>query len=756
MARYERNGKSLRQLVLDLCGNDQKAKDAAGYSIAHMYLGLEMDAEGRERMDTEESSGFPDKLQEILLAPDFPGVEIIRQLIHERTRERVRPSPMAFRTTLRGGRDVSSDIELAIDFLCDSLGSAAIGVLPELMSMAEADPASLSGAFASACIAGIGAQAVEATEVMFHAQSVLGDRHGDYVSAAENFSAPVRAIAAFSDVDAAILPRLIERAARGTECERNGAIATVTAMGSRAADALPTLFDMLDRPDCVYRVTSAIAAIAEAGDQLAIDALRRGLARASDDDQSGFVDAMCELGVSDAEIAESLERRAGAHNVPAVAADNASAPDEALIESGIQAIQEKLRPIVPALISGERGDRIQAADDFLSLLDDCMPLWSLAAGANRNFRDEALARLLAEPDFPTEDVLDASIDRYLAATDDYNARHAKSKSIGWITSHESVRTGHAHRAIVAHCGARGVAILPRLAQLLRREDCDRCMMEMAANAMLSIGEPARTITDALLDNFLAGANRGYPEPGLDFIERHGLDEAQLTRVIAMAEQGAIESRVAAISVLRTLGTRAVSAEASLRRHAVEGPTWVRAAAIIALVDVGADRRALEPLLLNGMEDTDDDIRHAATSAAAHVENALEALIDQLISLTNDTAWYVRGQAIQTLAKLRRRVNIVVQAAVRLLDDNEEGHDWTARDSALDAIAELGPAAAAAVPRLVELLREDTDAVQSVAGALGAIGAAAAPALASLRIALANHSDDDETIEQAIRLIERGG
>ncbi|MCA9257057.1 MAG: hypothetical protein KDA33_15515, partial [Phycisphaerales bacterium] len=708
MARYERNGMSLRQLVLDLCGHDSDAKGAAGHSIAHMYLGLEMDAEGRERMDTEESNGFAGKLQEILRAPDFPGVEIIRQLIHERTRERARPSPMAFRTTLRGGRDVNSDIELAVAFLCDSLGPAAIVVLPELISMAEEDPASLSGAFAAACIAGIGAQAVEATEVMFHAQSILGDRHGEYVSAAEDFSAPVRAIAAFSDVDAAIPPRLIERAAHGTECERNGALATMMAMGSRAADALPTLFAMLDTPDCVYRVTSAIAAIAEAGDQRAIDALRRGLATASDDDQSGFVEAMRELGVSDAEIAESLERGARAHNEPAVAADNASAPDEALIESGIQAIQEKLRAIVPALISDERGDRIRAADDFFGLLDDCMRLWSIAADGNRNFRDEAVGRLLAEPDFPTEDVLNASIDRYLAAADDYKTREAKSKSYGWIANHECAKTGHAFRSIVAHCGLRGVTLLPRLAEILRREDCDRCMMEMAANAILSIGEPARAITDALLDSLLAGRTRGYPEPRLDFIERHGLDDALLRRVIATAEQGAIESRVAAISVLRTLGTRAAGAEAALRRHAVDAPAEVRAAAIGALVDVGADSHSLESVLSKAMEETDEDVRYAATSAAAHVEGPSNSLIDQLISLTNDAAWYVRGQAIQTLAKLRHRTNIVVQAAIRLLDDIDEGHDWTARDCALDAIVELGPSAAAAGPRLVELLNESCD------------------------------------------------
>ena len=72
----------------------------------------------------------------------------------------------------------------------------------------------------------------------------------------------------------------------------------------------------------------------------------------------------------------------------------------------------------------------------------------------------------------------------------------------------------------------------------------------------------------------------------------------------------------------------------------------------------------------------------------------------------------------------------------------DGHDLGDRYAALDALGEIGPAAAEAVPALTDLLgAEDVSCTYQIAEALGRIGPAAAGAIAPLERISARHEDE---------------
>src|SRR5262249_8610466 len=81
-------------------------------------------------------------------------------------------------------------------------------------------------------------------------------------------------------------------------------------------------------------------------------------------------------------------------------------------------------------------------------------------------------------------------------------------------------------------------------------------------------------------------------------------------------------------------------------------------------------------------------------------------------------------------------------------------DWEQRAAAVDVIAELGAAANAAIPALVEALKEKDEQLQlegAISEAFRAIGEDSAPALAKLL-----HDSDQEFVARSVRCLESLG
>jgi hypothetical protein len=102
----------------------------------------------------------------------------------------------------------------------------------------------------------------------------------------------------------------------------------------------------------------------------------------------------------------------------------------------------------------------------------------------------------------------------------------------------------------------------------------------------------------------------------------------------------------------------------------------------------------------------------------------EALCDLLLGFTQHSEWFLRGYAIGAIGKLTLNPDRCLPVVIDVLSD-DEGGDWTVRESAVTALGQYGQAARSAIPTLTELrtvLKQEGDShcVKAVNKALGKI------------------------------------
>jgi hypothetical protein len=163
---------------------------------------------------------------------------------------------------------------------------------------------------------------------------------------------------------------------------------------------------------------------------------------------------------------------------------------------------------------------------------------------------------------------------------------------------------------------------------------------------------------------------------------------------------------------------------------------------------------------------DDPVRHGAVAALGRVGAGDDAVVRRLLAISREPEMWIRGTALSALGDTKHRPEWVVPRLVEAFDDyREQDPDYTynsAHERVTYALIEFGPAAAPAVPALVERLRNDEGMDRGVVRALGAIGPAATAALPALEKLAGEFGYDDETLNDdvdplavAIRAI-RGG
>ena len=162
-------------------------------------------------------------------------------------------------------------------------------------------------------------------------------------------------------------------------------------------------------------------------------------------------------------------------------------------------------------------------------------------------------------------------------------------------------------------------------------------------------------------------------------------------------------RIPALHALEAIGPgahRSVPAIAALLQHR---DFYVRIGAVLALSEIGC------PL----------DVRDRSGRRSPAAKAAL--VVDPLLTALSDERPVVARHAAATLSVMGQLAQPAVPTAVRLLDDSHP----TRRSAAIGLITDLGPTAAAAVPRLIQLY--STWDSQHIA-ALAAIGPAASQAV----------------------------
>ena len=151
-----------------------------------------------------------------------------------------------------------------------------------------------------------------------------------------------------------------------------------------------------------------------------------------------------------------------------------------------------------------------------------------------------------------------------------------------------------------------------------------------------------------------------------------------------------------------------------------------------------------PLLLVAIKDTNSHVRVSAAGSLGSMRIATDEVIAALILGLNDSEAGVCECCVFSLGELVRKPGPAILALAKLLTVKDNGVDWLdgVRWSAAEAIGSIGPAAAAAVPVLIAVLRDKQQRHngRNFVLALARIGPAAKEAVPTL-LQLLKETDD---------------
>ncbi len=204
----------------------------------------------------------------------------------------------------------------------------------------------------------------------------------------------------------------------------------------------------------------------------------------------------------------------------------------------------------------------------------------------------------------------------------------------------------------------------------------------------------------------------------------GLGPAAAKAVPALANELGDESEDVRWRVARALGAIGPAAEAAvpaLTKALDDESAKVRAYSAYALGQIGKPASAAGPKLISMVTDEDPLVRRAALRALRIIRLPSEQAIPLMAQVLQDADPRVVVHALNSMAELGEEGVPVLTLAL----DHPQAKYW-----ACLVLAEIGPAAKSAAPKLVELLKDPEEEVRMQAAiALGEIGPEAAPVAA---------------------------
>ena len=200
-------------------------------------------------------------------------------------------------------------------------------------------------------------------------------------------------------------------------------------------------------------------------------------------------------------------------------------------------------------------------------------------------------------------------------------------------------------------------------------------------------------------------------------------ETSVSDLIAALGSGQESSRIEAIDTLGAMGEKAADALAALEGLLKDKSPAVRAHAAESLGEIGSPAKSAVPALITLVTDPEKTVRREAIDAVRAIRPGPDVVLPLLVKQLEAADPAIRMSVLSAFAEQGKAA---VPDLINALK-NKEAAFW-----ACLVLGEIGPDAAAAVPALIETLKDDRPEVRREAIlALAEIGQAAAPALPAL-------------------------
>ncbi len=231
---------------------------------------------------------------------------------------------------------------------------------------------------------------------------------------------------------------------------------------------------------------------------------------------------------------------------------------------------------------------------------------------------------------------------------------------------------------------------------------------------------------------------GYRDLVLGYVNHEPTEDGwPLRHWVRLLSDGDPQQREQAAKTLGRLGDAEPEVLAALRAALDDDHALVRRSAAEALGRLGPAARSAAPALVKTLKDPDAYVRRRAARALGRVDpEPAEVLPALLTAARGEADMATRIAAITSLGRLGPAGAAAVPVLVQIMLE-KPSRNGDVSEAARDALRHIG---AAAVPTLIEVCRQGTPSARAaVARALRDMGEPARPAIAALRMLLQDES-----------------
>ncbi len=277
-----------------------------------------------------------------------------------------------------------------------------------------------------------------------------------------------------------------------------------------------------------------------------------------------------------------------------------------------------------------------------------------------------------------------------------------------------VRVQGAH--VLAACGKVAAPAIPVLVEAIQNGNNPLEVRTAFVKALKAMGPAAKAGIARLAELLASERDVGLRIAILDAVGELRVDQPNVIQAIIqrLDQDRSSAVRVAATTSLARLGPPAKAAIPSLQKvlesKYANGPRKVwAAAALVRLRPAQANQYIPEIFKALGdvkaiSENAHETMLSTALQALAVLDQAATPMLARVRELVNDRNPRVRIAALQCLVAIEPEDPATLTALIQGLD----AADWTIRREAVQLLGELGPTAAAAEPRLQEVLQTEQD------------------------------------------------